>query len=185
MTDSAIVQRAVDRRFYVFNAALSIGALAFLAYILVLRRRTGAPGPDLHFLPAVNASLNAAAAAFLCAGYVAIRRRAQRIHKYCMVSAFAASTLFLICYLTYHFVHGDTKFLGTGLVRPIYFFILGSHILLSMSVIPLALTTFFFAARRTFRRHKRIARFTLPIWLYVSVTGVIIFFMLQSSGANP
>jgi putative membrane protein len=183
MTDSATLQRDVDRRFYIFNASLSVAALAFLAYILVLRPRTGALGVDLRFLPAVNASLNAAAATLLCIGYVAIRRRAQRLHKYCMVSAFAVSALFLVCYLSYHFVHGDTNFPGTGLIRPIYFFILISHILLSMSVIPLALTSFYFANRKTFRRHKKIARVTLPIWLYVSVTGVIIFFLLKSSGA--
>jgi putative membrane protein len=174
-----LLVRASDRSFYVFNAVLSIAALAFLSYILLVRR--GAGGADLRFLPPVNASLNALAASLLCAGYVAIRRRAQRAHKYLMVSAFAASALFLVCYLAYHFVHGDTKYQGTGPIRAVYFAILITHILLSMSVMPLALTTFYFAYKASFVKHRKIAKVTLPIWLYVSVTGVIIFFMLRGS----
>lgn len=170
-----------DRGFYVFNALLSIGALSFLAYILLIHRGNASGSVDLRFLPAVDATLNATAATFLCIGYVAIRNGARRLHKYCMVSAFAASSLFLICYLTYHFVHGDTKFQGTGPVRAIYFLILATHILLSMSVVPLAVASLYFATRGAFAKHRRIARVTLPIWLYVSVTGVLIFFMLKGS----
>jgi len=174
-------QVASDRRFYVFNGVISVAALSFLAYILLFHRGAPGAGMDLRFLPAVNASLNALSAALLCAGYVAIRNRAQRLHKYCMVSAFAASSLFLLCYLTYHFVHGDTKYQGSGALRLIYFAVLGTHVLLSMSVVPLALTSLYFAAKGAFAKHRRIARVTLPIWLYVSVTGVLIFFMLRGS----
>jgi putative membrane protein len=170
-----------DRPFYVFNALLSLGALSFLAYILLIRRGAGAASSGLQFLPAVNASLNATAATFLCAGYVAIRSGARRLHKYCMVSAFAASSLFLISYLAYHFVHGDTAFRGSGPVRVLYYAILATHVLLSMLIVPMALTTLYFAGRNAFARHRKIARLTLPIWLYVSVTGVIIFFMLRGS----
>jgi putative membrane protein len=166
-----------DRRFYAFNAVLSVSALAFLAYILLIHR--GDTHYDLSFLPAVNASLNATCAILLCAGYVFIRRRALTLHKYCMVSAFAASTLFLICYVTYHYVHGDTKFQGIGPIRAVYFFILISHVLLSMLVVPLSLTTLYMAWKKSFRKHRRIARITLPIWLYVSVTGVAVFFLLR------
>src|SRR4051794_38534290 len=105
-----LLNRTSDRMFYVFNAVLSTAALAFLLYILVLRR--GAGGVDLRFLPPVNAALNATAASLLVAGLIAIKRRAIFVHKYLMVSAFVASSLFLICYLAYHFVHGDTKFQG-------------------------------------------------------------------------
>ena len=98
-----------------------------------------------------------------------------------MVSAFASSTLFLVGYLGYHYVHGDTKFQGHGAVRAIYLLILATHILLSMFIVPGALTTFYFAWRKSFARHRRIARVLLPIWLYVSVTGVVIFFMLRGS----
>jgi len=169
-----------DRRFYVFNAVLSVSALAFLAYILLIHRGTAA-GYDLSFLPAVNASLNATAALLLCAGYVFIRRKAITLHKYCMVSAFAASTLFLICYVVYHLAHGHTEFPRTSPIRHVYYFILGSHVLLSMLVVPLSLTTLYLAARKSFRKHRRIARITLPIWFYVSVTGVAVFFLLRLS----
>jgi putative membrane protein len=178
-TTAPLLQRTRDRTFYVFNAVLSVAALSFLAYILLVRRGSG--GADLRFLPAVNAGFNACAATLLCAGFVAIRRRAIRVHRFLMVSAFAASTLFLVSYLTYHYVHGDTKYAGVGPIRGVYFAILISHILLSMTIVPLALTTFYFAFKGAFARHRRIARVTLPIWLYVSVTGVVIFFMLRGS----
>ncbi len=171
-----------DRRFFVFNALLSLAALSFLSYILLIRKG-GSGTADLRFLPAVNASLNATAAAFLCTGYVAIRRRAQRLHQYCMVSAFAASSLFLLCYVAYHFVHGDTKYQGSGAMRTLYFLVLGTHVLLSVLIVPMSLTTLYFAARRRWSRHRKIARVLLPIWLYVSVTGVLIFFMLRASTA--
>jgi putative membrane protein len=170
-----------DRPFFVFNALLSTAALAFLAWILLLRKASPDASASLGFLPAVNAGLNALAASFLVAGYVAIKRKAQRVHKYCMVSAFVASSLFLVCYVVYHYVHGDTRFQGTGAVRVVYLTVLSSHVLLSMSVVPLALTSFYFAFRRAFGKHKKLTRWALPIWLYVSVTGVLIFFMLRGS----
>jgi putative membrane protein len=110
---------------------------------------------------------------------VAIRRRAVQVHRFLMVSAFALSSLFLVSYLTYHFVHGDTKFTGTGGIRVVYFSVLITHVLLSISVVPLALTSFYFAFTRSFQRHKRLNRVFLPIWLYVSVTGVVVFLMLR------
>jgi putative membrane protein len=174
-----LISRTSDRSFYIFNAVLSAAALAFLGYILVLRRGTG--GADLRFLPPLNAALNATAASLLVAGYVAIKRRALVAHKYLMVSAFVASSLFLVCYLAYHFVHGDTKYQGTGPIRAVYFAVLISHIVLSAGIVPLALTSFYFAFKANFARHRKIAKVTLPIWLYVSVTGVLIYFMLRGS----
>lgn len=175
----ALLGRTSDRSFFIFNAVLSTGALAFLAYILLVRR--GGGGADLRFLPSVNAALNGAAASFLIAGLIAIKRRAILVHKYLMVSAFAASSLFLVCYLAYHFVHGDTKYQGTGPVRTVYFFILISHILLSIGIVPLALTSFYFAFKAKFASHMKVSKITLPVWLYVSITGVVIFFMLRGS----
>ena len=169
-----------DRSFFVFNAVVSSLALAFIAYIL-LGRSGSAGGLDLRFLPAVNAGLNAIAATLLTAGWVAIRRRNLKLHRYLMVSAFVASALFLVCYLTYHYVHGDTRYTGQGFLRVVYFAVLISHILLSMVVVPAALTAFYFAWKRQFVRHRRLTRVALPIWLYVSVTGVIIYFMLRGS----
>ncbi|HTN88831.1 MAG TPA: DUF420 domain-containing protein [Sorangium sp.] len=174
-----LLTRTSDRSFYVFNAVLSAAALAFLAYILIIRR--GAGGADLRFMPPLNAALNATAATLLVAGWVAIKRRAVVVHKYLMVSAFVASSLFLVGYLAYHFVHGDTKYQGTGPLRAVYFAVLISHIVLSAGIVPLALTSFYFAYKAKFAKHARVARVTLPLWLYVSVTGVLIYFMLRGS----
>lgn len=174
-----LLSRTSDRSFFLFNAVLSVAALAFLAYILLVRR--GAGGADLRFLPPLNAALNATAATLLVAGLVAVKRRALLLHKYLMVSAFAASTLFLVCYLAYHFVHGDTKYQGTGPIRTVYFAVLISHIVLSAGIVPLALTSFYFAFKANFAKHRKVAKVTLPLWLYVSVTGVIIYFMLRGS----
>lgn len=170
-----------DRPFYVFNVALSILALGAIAYLLLVRRE-GASGLDLSFMPAVNASMNAVAASLLVAGYAAIRRGRRRVHQTLMISAFAASTLFLVGYLSYHYVHGDTRYEGAGAMRVAYLILLATHVLASMFVLPLALTTFWLAGRGRFDRHRRIARITLPLWLYVSVTGVIVFFMLHGVG---
>jgi putative membrane protein len=112
---------------------------------------------------------------------VAIRRGARRVHQYLMVSAFFASGLFLVCYLAYHFVHGDTRYAGTGPLRTVYLLILASHVLLSLFVVPGALVSFYFAWRKSFARHKKVTRWLAPIWLYVSVTGVVIYFMLRGS----
>jgi putative membrane protein len=170
-----------DRRFFLFNAVVSAGALSLLGYLLLLRHGAVTKGTDVSFLPAVNASLNALAATLLLCGYLAIRRRNWRVHRFFMVAAFAASSLFLVSYLVYHAVHGDTRYLGTGAMRTLYFSILTSHILLSVTVVPLALTAFWFAFRRQFNRHRRVTRVLWPIWMYVSITGVAIYFLLRSS----
>jgi putative membrane protein len=175
------IDDSADRQFFVFNAVVSVLALGFIAYILLVRRAGPAGEIDLRFLPAVNAGLNSLATAFLVAGWVAIKRRAVRVHKRLMVAAFAASALFLVSYLTYHYVHGDTRYQGEGAIRIVYFAILITHVLLSMAVVPMALSAFYFAWRRQFVRHRRLTRVALPIWLYVSVTGVIIYFMLRGS----
>ena len=129
-------------------------------------------------LPTVDATLNAASAIFLVLGFFFIRERNIRAHKTCMLSAFVTSTIFLVCYLTYHYFHGTTHFLGQGSVRTFYFVLLGSHTVLAVVIVPLALTTLYRASRRRFQQHKRIARWTLPLWLYVSVTGVLVYWML-------
>lgn len=168
-----------DRSFWIFNAVLSAAALGFLAYILMIRRATGAT-VDLRFMPAVNASFNALSACLLAAGWVTIRRGARTVHKYLMVSAFASSSLFLVGYLTYHWVHGDTKFGGHGTIKLVYLLILATHVLLSMVIVPMCLGSFYFAWQKRFATHRKIGRVLLPIWLYVSVTGVVIFFMLRA-----
>jgi len=171
-----------DRAFFVFNALISTFAVAFIAFIL-MRDVSPAGGADLSFMPAVNAVLNGLSALCLGFGYVAIRRRAVHVHRVLMVSAFAFSAVFLVGYLTYHYVHGDTPFTGVGVIRFAYFFILITHIVLSVTVVPLALTSFYFAFTCAFDRHRRLNRVFLPIWLYVSITGVLIFLLLRASVA--
>ena len=167
-----------DRGFWVFNAVLSLAAVGFLGWLLLLRQGGGS-GADLGFMPAVNASLNATSATLLVLGFVAIRNRRKELHKRLMVAAFIASTVFLIGYVLYHYAHGDTPYTGVGPVRVLYFTILISHVLLSIVMLPMILTTFYLAWRERFQAHRKIARWTLPIWLYVSVTGVVIYFMLK------
>jgi uncharacterized membrane protein YozB (DUF420 family) len=132
----------------------------------------------IPYLPAVDASLNAASAIFLVLGFFFVREKAIRAHKRCMLSAFVTSTIFLVCYLTYHYFHGTTHFLGQGGVRDFYFVLLGSHTVLAALLVPLAVTTLYRAWRERFQQHKRIGRWTLPLWLYVSVTGVLVYWML-------
>lgn len=132
----------------------------------------------ISYLPHVNACLNGTSAILLFAGYRFIRARNIAAHRTCQILALAVSLLFLASYLTYHFYHGSTKFLGTGIVRPIYFAILLSHTILAIVIVPLVTLTFYRAFRNDFARHRRIARITLPLWFYVSITGVIVYLML-------
>lgn len=130
-------------------------------------------------LPTLNAVLNGTCSMFLIAGYIFVRQGKTSVHKACMITALVLSVLFLASYVTYHNLAGFNRFAGTGFVRWVYFSILIPHtILATVAVVPLALLTVFRALRGQFDKHKRIARWTLPIWLYVSVTGVIIYFML-------
>lgn len=170
---------ATNRTFFIWNAVVSAAAVSFIAFIL---GRDGSPagGIDLSFVPAVNATCNALAAACLVAGYVAIRRKAVHLHRLCMVTAFALSAVFLVGYLSYHYVHGDTKYAGDGLGRVVYLSVLASHVVLSITVVPGALTSFYFALTKQFEWHRRLNRVFLPVWLYVSVTGVAIYFMLRA-----
>jgi uncharacterized membrane protein YozB (DUF420 family) len=129
-------------------------------------------------LPALNAILNATSAVFLVTGYVMIRRGHEVAHKRCMLSALTTSALFLLSYVIYHANVGSRPFPGQGLVRVIYFAILITHVVLAAAILPLALMTATRGLRSQFDRHVRIARWTLPLWLYVSVTGVVIYLML-------
>lgn len=129
-------------------------------------------------LPALNACLNATSAALLLLGYAQIRRKNITAHRVCMSAAFLTSTLFLISYLYYHYHHGSTKFQGQGAIRLVYFAILLTHTVLAAVIVPLILLTLTRALKGEFARHKPLARWTLPLWLYVSVTGVLVYLML-------
>lgn len=127
---------------------------------------------------ALNATLNASSAVLLTVGYLMIRRGRILAHKTCMSLALLASFAFLVSYILYHAKVGSVRFQGQGWIRPAYFTLLASHTVLAVAIVPLALITLSRALREQFDRHKRIARWTLPLWLYVSITGVLIYFLL-------
>jgi len=133
---------------------------------------------SLTDLPTLNAALNSLSAVLLFTGYLFIRAKNREAHRRCMLLACASSVLFLISYLIYHFNVGSVKFQGQGWIRPVYFTILITHTVLATAMVPLVLMTLSRALRARFDAHRRIARWTLPIWLYVSVTGVVVYWML-------
>jgi len=135
--------------------------------------------PDyIPYLPHLNAVLNSTSALLLISGFRFIRLGRIQAHRNCQLAALSTSILFLVSYLTYHFYHGATRFPGQGLVRPFYFVLLISHTILAVVIVPLIMITLYRAARGDFVKHRKIARWTLPLWLYVSVTGVIVYLML-------
>ena len=172
------VARPGDRAALWVIAVVSAGALLLLATLLLGRGAAGGVAPNVGVLPTVNALLNTASAVLLTAGFVFIRRRNVAAHRACMLGAFAVSVLFLVCYVVYHAYAGSRPFTGQGWIRPVYFVLLVSHIVLAAAIVPLALTTIYRGLSAQLDRHKRIARRTLPIWLYVSVTGVIVYLLL-------
>lgn len=134
--------------------------------------------PMTAILPAVNAALNALSACLLIGGYACIRRGRRAAHQRCMLAAFLVSVLFLASYLTLRYLAGMTRFEGQGWIRPVYFTILLSHTVLAAGIVPLAIVTMARALREEHARHVRVARWTLPLWLYVSITGVVIYWLL-------
>jgi putative membrane protein len=133
---------------------------------------------DFSILPGVNAVLNGLAALLLCGGYLCIRRGRRDWHRRFMISAFATSALFLVSYLTYHATRLHTPFTGQGAARAVYFVLLATHVVLAVSVVPMALLLLWWATHGQFARHRKLARWALPIWLYVSLTGVLVYLML-------
>jgi putative membrane protein len=160
----------------------SLAALALLVVVIYGHGRATSAPAWVGYLPGLNAALNATSAVLLTLALAAIKRRATATHARLMLGALAASGLFLVSYIAYHSIHGDTKFLGEGAVRPVYFFVLISHVGLSALTLPLIFTSFFFSLSGRFPQHKKVSRYTFPLWLYVSVTGVVVFAMLRAYG---
>jgi putative membrane protein len=156
-----------------------LSATVMLSVAIVLY---AVPARDAHVtrsvLPEVNAALNGTAALLLSAGWFFVRRRKIRAHRACMTAAFATSSVFLVTYLLHHAQVGSVPYTGTGALRAVYFALLIPHIVLAAAIVPLALFAMYRALIGNYRGHKRITRFALPIWLYVSVSGVIIYLML-------
>lgn len=176
MQTSALSNRTAASSVLIISALIFV----FLLWLLYLREpvSTEETTMDLTFMPAVNAFLNAMSTFFIAAGVWAIKQGNRALHIRMMLSALGFSALFLIGYLTYHALHGDTLFQGEGFIRSLYFFILISHVVLSAVVLPLILMTLFFAGTERFPSHRKIARWTYPTWLYVSVTGVLVYLIL-------
>jgi putative membrane protein len=170
-TDPRTVLRAI--------VAVSATAISFLLWLLYVHQASAQFAGRWVFLPALNAFLNGLSAIALCVGLYFIKHDNWRAHRTSMLLAFGFSSLFLISYIVNHALHGDTHFPGQGAVRAVYLSVLASHIFLSVVALPLVLTTFFFSLSGRFAMHRRIALFTFPIWLYVSITGVIVFAFLK------
>ena len=153
------------------------GSRAFGARLPEGKARFTLP-PMLHWMPAFNATLNGLSGVWLLTAYVFIRRKNVRMHRRFMLTACATSTLFLISYLTYHAIAGTTRFLGTGWSRPVYFGILLTHTILAAAIVPLAIASVWNGLKMRVDIHRRIARVTFPLWMYVSVTGVLVYFFL-------
>jgi putative membrane protein len=167
------------RSFGFANAAVTVCVLAFLVWVVYLRGGTpGDAAATSTLLPAISAGLNGLSAALIVVGRVAIRRRRSRLHAALMAAAVVASACFVVNYVYYHLHHGDTKFTGTGWIRPVYFTILISHVVTSAIAFPMILTSLFLALSGRLRTHRRVSRYTWLAWLYVSVTGVAVYFFL-------
>lgn len=166
-------ERLLNRWIVVISIAVP-ALVTFLFYGPVARLHV-----DVSFLPKFHAILNSCVAILLVSGYYFIRNKKIRQHKFCMISAFSISVLFLISYVFYHAATESTKFGGEGIVRMVYYFILLTHIVLAAGVLPFILITLSRALTQKFDKHRKIARITFPLWLYVSITGVIVYFMIS------
>lgn len=158
---------------------ISTLAFLFLIWLLYYKDTAATTAAWVNQLPALNALLNSASTVFILSGFIAIKKKKYVTHMKLMLTAFITSSLFLISYLVYHNFVGHTPFPGEGFIRPVYFSILISHIILSAFVVPLVLTSYYFAFSGKFKMHRKVSMWTFPIWLYVSVTGVAIFFILN------
>jgi len=171
-----------EKKVFTTIIILSLSVLAFLIWLIYFK--PGAtPLPEevgwVNSLSSLNALLNSLTSIFLIAGIILVKRNQLVWHKRAMIAATATSAIFLISYITYHHFHGDTKFIAQGTVRYFYFFTLITHIVLSAVQVPLILSTLYLAFTKKFEKHKKFARITFPIWLYVSITGVVIYIFLK------
>jgi putative membrane protein len=160
--------------------AVSLLALGLLVAVIYGHGRASSAPAWVGHLPAVNATLNGVSATLLVLAVRAVKRKDAAGHARWMLGALGSSALFLVSYIVYHAVHGDSKFAGQGLVRPVYFFVLVTHVVLSAVVLPLIFTSFFLSLSGRFPQHKKVSKVTFPAWLYVSVTGVVVFAMLRA-----
>ena len=166
------------KQFGATNALVTLAAMSFLVWLIYFHEGSGGASRATS-LPLINAILNGTSAVLISLGLWAIKQRKRTLHMRLMSAAFASSTLFLANYIYYHFSHGDSHFTGQGVVRPIYFTILISHVLLSVVTFPMILTSFYLGLSNRIKIHRRLSRWTWAGWMYVSTTGVAVYFMLH------
>jgi len=171
--------KEMDRRLLFAVPLISLVAFSFLVWLIYFKPVSPTSWTFLPYMPVLNCFLNGLSAVALVLGVRAIKNKQKEIHRRYMISAFVFSTLFLLSYVFYHNFVGDTHFTGVGIVREIYFFILTSHIVMTIFALPLILFSFGFSLMGQFEMHKKVARVTFPIWLYVSVTGVLVYLFLK------
>lgn len=171
---------SLEKKFSKFIVVVSILIPLVVAILFSVKLKDfGYNVEPLSFLPAIYATINGITAVVLIAGVLAIKNGKRKLHERLMTSAISLSVVFLVMYVAYHMTTDSTKFGGEGIIRSVYFFILFSHILLSIAVIPLVMITYVRALAEKFDRHKKIAKITFPIWLYVAITGVIVYLMIS------
>lgn len=168
-----------DRSINLVIGVISIAVPLVVLLLFYIKPPDVKVGFDLRILPALNASLNFTTAVLLITGYYFIRNKKRRIHKICMITAFCFSALFLVFYVIYHALTAPTLYGGQGTIRSIYFFILITHIILAAAILPLILITLTRGLQERFDKHRKIARWTFPLWLYVAITGVVVYWMLS------
>lgn len=183
--ETVIQEHSIEHKFDKFIIAVSILIPVVVAVLFSVKLQDfGIKVEPLSFLPPIYATINGCTAIVLLTAVRAIKKGNRRLHEKLMTLAIALSVLFLVMYVAYHMSSESTKFGGEGLIRYVYFFLLMSHIMLSIAVIPLVLVTYVRALAERFDRHKKIAKITFPIWLYVAVTGVIVYLMIAPYYAN-
>ncbi len=173
------VENRNDSRYLILIAILSVVVPLLVAFLLFMPQ-TGKLGDlDVSFLPKLHAVLNSLTAIALVVGYYQIKRNNRRYHRFAMTTAFVLSAFFLISYVTYHYQAAPTQFGGEGTIKAIYYFILITHIILAAVIVPLVLLSVYFALSEQYARHRRVSRWTFPLWLYVAVTGVVVYLMIS------
>lgn len=168
-----------DTKAYALIALLSLSIFSFLLWLNYIKTAPSEIEGWVYMLPGINAVFNTLTAIFLVIGYMKIKKKNVEAHVKCMAGALSCSAFFLVGYILYHNLHGETKFLTQGPIRTFYFFSLISHIALSFVQVPLIFATLYHAFKGNKEKHKKVARWALPIWLYVSVTGVVVFIVLK------
>ena len=169
-----------DKLAYLIILLSSFIIIGFIFWLVYFRESSPSYNSNLSYVPLANAIINTITICCLTLGYVFIKKRLVAYHKFFMILSAVLSAIFLINYLVYHYAHGDTKFTGQGNIRYVYFTILISHIILSVVQVPLILTTFYHAIKKNYLIHKKVAKITFPIWMYVCSTGVLVFIFLKT-----